>query len=170
MELCKCGCNQHIGPFSKLGYVWGHYVKDYNPMNKEEHRKKLKGINNPNYGKKERYWLDGENNPAKRLEVQEKISKSKIGKKRPDMKLRIREKNPCWKVTSDHSDLLHKLAKKYFYTGYCEMCGMTEEELNYTLHMHYLLEPHDWKIINPNAWICVCGSCHKILENRRLQS
>jgi len=41
------------------------------------HSKRMSGNNNPNYGKKERPWLDGEANPAKRKSVREKISKKR---------------------------------------------------------------------------------------------
>jgi len=55
----------------------------------DEQKAGIIGKNNSNYGGGK--WMIGKNNPAKRKSVREKISKSKIGKKRPDM-VKIRAK------------------------------------------------------------------------------
>ena len=60
----------------------------------EETKRKMSksrtGKNNPNYGRGE--WMKGENNPAKRPEVREKIRQAKIGRKRPDVAKRNRQR------------------------------------------------------------------------------
>jgi group I intron endonuclease len=59
-----------------LGYK---FTKEQNMI----HSNKIKGKNNPNYGNGDK--IRGDLNPAKRPEVRDKISKAKMGKKRPDV-------------------------------------------------------------------------------------
>jgi hypothetical protein len=64
---------------------------------------------------------------------------------------------------------LHDKARKYFFTGYCEICGKTNEQekkyIGHGLSMHNTLIPKDYTVMNINAWMCVCQSCHQKIEN-----
>lgn len=90
--------------YDKIGKIKGHpswnrgltKETDDRVRKNYENRKSRKGIKNPK--------LSGENNPAKRPEVREKISKAKKGRKRPDM---VGDKNP-----SKRPEVRKKLSKR----------------------------------------------------------
>jgi hypothetical protein len=114
-------------------------VGKQNPMfgkKRPEHSEKMKGEKNPFYGKKHSE------------ENLKKISRFAGG---------------CY-------DYWHSKARKYFFTGYCEICGKTNKdeikENGKSLSMHNTLVPKDYTVMNINAWMCVCQSCHMIIERK----
>jgi Rps23 Pro-64 3,4-dihydroxylase Tpa1-like proline 4-hydroxylase len=111
-------------------------------------------------------------------EVRRKISESNKGNKfrlnknhSSETKIKMSESrkgenHPNWK--GGCIEYLHSKARKYFFTGYCEICGKTnaqeKKEVEKGLSMHNTLVPKDYKIMNINAWICICQSCHSKID------
>lgn len=114
--------------------------------------------------------VKGNKNPAKKLEVREKIRKYNIGKKYSKetniKKGHLREKNPNWRggisflpYTKDFNKKLKELIKerdKYI----CQVC---KNKGNYIHHINY-----DKEDCRPENLITLCNSCHcKTNYNRK---
>jgi hypothetical protein len=86
---------------------------------------------------------------------------------------KYKERNPHWKGGSN--EYWHKQAWELFGYDCCENCYMSNEEHKIRwkkrLEMHNTLEPKDYKIMEPEAWMTLCKICHKglevVLENER---
>lgn len=62
----------------------------------------------------------------------------------------------------------HGKAWELFGSGCCENCYMSNEEhkqrWGQRLHMHNTLDPKDYTIMEPEAWMTLCKTCHSGLE------
>jgi NUMOD3 motif len=71
-----------------------------------------------------------------------------------------------WKGGCD--DYWHKKAWELFGHDFCENCYMNNEDhkqkWKHRLEMHNTLEPKDYKIMESNAWMTLCKTCHTGLE------
>lgn len=79
---------------------------------------------------------------------------------------KYKERNPHWKGGSN--EYWHEKAWEIFGNNCCENCYMTNEEhlleWNERLHMHNTIEIKDYKIMESEAWMTLCRTCHSGLE------
>lgn len=129
------------------------------------------------YSKEKSIRFSGENNPSKRPEVREKISKSNLGKThsvetRLKMSIaRIGDKNPNWRGGTKHlpytiewNDTLRKAIRQR--DNYvCQLCGKKQKRPR--LHIHHI--DYDKENQDPDNMVSLCKGCHaKTNYNRKL--
>ena len=96
-----------------------------------------------------------------------RINRSKSSKGESNgMYGKYKESSSRWKGGT--YEYWHKQAWELFGSDYCENCFMTNEEHKVKwkrrLDMHNNLDPKDYKIMEPEAWMTLCRICHRGLE------
>lgn len=138
---------------------------------------------------KKRPDMIGENNPAKRKKIRQKITEAKLGHEvSEETRQKISEKltGTSWGNHTDETKAkiskaltkkpedckwkftLHEKAFDLFGKSKCQECGMTLEEhidkYKQRLEMHNTLLPKNYKMMKPEAWMCLCKVCHSKIE------
>lgn len=157
-------------------------------------RAKGKCVNNKEHYKMMSKLMSGDNNPSKRKEVREKISKSKKGKpnlfnrgknfeelygkekaniiKEKISKGHMGEKSHCWlggksfeKYTKEFNKQFKRAIRKRD-NQICMLCGIHREKLKRALSIHHI--NYDKKLSIPKNCISLCDNCHaKTNYNRK---
>lgn len=120
----------------------------------------------------------GDNNPAKKPDTRQKISKSKLGK-RNWMYKRRGQLHHMWNggkiyyYGTDWPEQRNLARKRDNYT--CQRCGITEDNLGKQLDVHHIvkfryfgIKRHKEANVLTNL-VCLCTSCHHIVENQTNQ-
>jgi len=132
------------------------FKKGQTPWNKNKKGSQIawnKGIPN--------YEIRGDNNPAKKPEVREKISIAVTG-----------EKNPAWQGGISFEPYTKEFNRKFKRAirkrdnQICMLCGVHREKLNKALFIHHI--NYDKELSIPQNCLCLCNSCHtKTNSNRK---
>ena len=167
-NLCKCGCGERV---SKVGnkYINGHWIRVNNPMDKPKSRLKVsEALKDRVFTKEWRRKISETLKGVLKGIPKSEDHKRKIGEA---MKGKCGPENGNWKEDCNHSSAYHVKARKLFGKDCCEICGMVSEEhlkkYGCRFDMHYLLEPHDWTVMEQEAWQTLCKSCHVGLKNNK---
>ena len=94
-----------------------------------------------------------------------KMSKSQSGKNHPFYG-KLGKYSSHWK--GGKYSYWHRKAWKEFGKDYCEICGTTAIEYKKVsksrFEMHNCLGPKNYTCMRSKAWLCLCNSCHKLIE------
>lgn len=161
-HLCACGCGEKIE--IKLWHKHsgipkycesGHSRR--NKKNSDEHNRKISESNNGKTRSKE-YKIEQSKRLKKIWEDPNSIFNSEVTKNKISKTVYKYGCDSYW----------HKKAYNLYGLPYCENCYMSNEEhlleWGKRLHMHNTLDPKDYKIMESEAWMTLCRTCHSGLE------
>jgi hypothetical protein len=91
--------------------------------------------------------------------------KSSLNSIPPEKKYQVKDMlRSCGVDFNENNAELHEEAWFKFGKNKCELCGMLNKDhkkiTGHRLSMHNSLDPKDYKVLEPHAWMCLCSTCH----------
>ena len=182
MKLCECGCGQPVTKESNR-FIHNHHIRVNNPMRNPEYVEKVRlAMLDREFSEETRSRMSKAKKGKTHVEIfgyeeaerrKKYMSEIMMGhivteqSKEARRQKQLHEKGSGWKGGID-SGTWHKHAWKKFGKNSCELCGLSNDEhkekYNRRLEMHNTLDPKDYSVMEPNAWLTLCASCHAKVE------